>query len=427
MAEFLLMPFGSAGDTLPFIGLGKQLQKRGHTVRVVANGYFKNHVKQAGLPFKELWGKEEYLAALSNPDIWHPTRGFNAVVGHPSMPALVEDQHQLIIEHFLRNPNLVVVAGSLAFGARIARETHGIKLVTVHLSPAVILSSEKPTRLPNMRIPKWWPRSWVRTMYWLGNKMVIHPTMKRVVGAYRKELLLPPVKDYFRKWIHSTEMVLGLWPEWFASPARDWPSGTRLLSFPFYDGTEEQPLSSDMAHFLQDGPPPVVMTFGSAMTQGSKLFQASIEACGKLQLRALVLTPFREQVPGLLPPTVRHANFVPLSQVLPHACALIHHGGVGTMAMALKHGTPQLITPLAHDQFDNASRVQAMSAGLWLAASKATSRRLTPLLQKLVSTPIYREQSQRIAMQLATENCYEMCTSELEKLASRRASTRFQM
>jgi rhamnosyltransferase subunit B len=425
MAEFLLMPFGSAGDVFPFIGLGKHLARRGHAVKLVANGYFRPHAKAAGLPFIEMWSKDAYLAALNNPDIWHPTRGFSAVVGHTDMPAVVEDQHQLIIEHFLRNPNIVVVAGSLAFGARIARETHGIRMATIHLSPSVILSVDKPNRLPTMKIPDWWPRSWIRSMYWLGNKVVIHPTMKRVVGNYRKELMLPVVKDYFRKWIHSTELVLGLWPDWFASPAPDWPVNMRLTSFPAYDGNDGQALSPDVISFLQKGSKPVIITFGSAMKLGTRLFTSAVESCHALQLRALVLTPFREQVPQPLPPGMLHVDFVPLSQVLPHAGALVHHGGIGTMANALRHGIPQFITPLAHDQFDNADRITGMTAGMSLPASKVTTRKLTPLLHQLITDQGIKQQVQRIAGQLQQEHCFDQCSTELEHLASRRASTRF--
>lgn len=419
------MPFGSAGDTFPFIGLGKHLQARGHKVTVVANGYFRPYVRQAGLSFQELWSKEAYLAALDNPDIWHPTKGFQAVVGHANMPAIVEDQHQLIIEHFLRNPNIVVVAGSLSFGARIARETHGIRLVTVHLSPAVFLSVEKPSKLPNLRIPSWWPRSWVRFVYWMGNRMLIHPVMQRVVGQYRKELLLPKINDYFRKWIHSHELVLGLWPSWFAEKVSDWPKQTRLLDFPFYDGHVEQPVTPEVVDFFNAGPPPVVMTFGSAMKVGGALFQATIQACLELKRRALVLTPYREQLPESLPASILHATYAPLSQILPYASCLVHHGGIGTTAQAFRAGVPQVITPLAHDQYDNAARVKALGVSTTVEAPRATQKRLMQAIQHVTQSPSIKQQAQELRQRFAKEACYNRMVEELESIAGRRASTRF--
>jgi UDP:flavonoid glycosyltransferase YjiC (YdhE family) len=52
------------------------------------------------------------------------------------------------------------------------------------------------------------------------------------------------------------------------------------------------------------------------------------------------------------------------------AAALVHHGGIGTTAQALAAGIPQLAMPLAHDQFDNATRVKRLGVGDWLMPSR---------------------------------------------------------
>lgn len=425
MAEFLLMPFGSAGDTFPFIGLGLALSRRGHTIRVAGNGYFKPQVRDAGLEFDELYSKQIYLETLNNPDIWHPTRGFAAVVGHPQMASMVEDQHQYIIEQFVRNPNIILVAGTLAFGARIARETHGLKLATVHMSPSVFLSVKKPPRLPTMAIPSWWPRWAVKMIYWTANRMVIHPVMKRVVGAYRKELGLPKLNNYFRQWIHSKELVMGLWPTWFAEPVSDWPPNTRLMDFPFFDSTSDTPLRPEVQEFMKAEEPPVIVTFGSAMKVGHRLFQAAVEACQALRRRAILLTPFIEQVPEPLPPSVRRYDYLPLSKVLPLAGAIVHHGGIGTVSQGLRAGTPQVVTPLGHDQFDNAARVERLGVGIMLPADQVNTKRMTAALQKaLDGTGIY-QRCQQASQRTAGVEPFRMMVDELELFARRLPSTKY--
>jgi rhamnosyltransferase subunit B len=425
MAEFLLMPFGSAGDTFPFIGLGQHLQQRGHTVRIASNGYFRSHIKDAGLPFDELWSKQDYLDNLNNPDIWHPTRGFKAIVGHPKMAEMVEEQHVYIIEQFNRNPNIVIVAGSLVFGARIARETHGLKMATIHLSPSVLLSAIKPPRLPNMKIPSWSPRSMVRLLYWMGNRMVINPTMQQVVGKYRKELRLPRIKNYFKDWIHSTELVLGLWPDWFAEPVSDWPKNTILTGFPFFDSTSTSPLSPSAMEFVKAGSPPIVATFGSAMKFGEPLFKATIDACTTLNQRAILLTPFAEQVPIPLPPTIRRFDYLPLSKLLPHAAALVHHGGIGTSAQALRAGVPQVITPLAHDQFDNAERVQALGVSTTVPGAKINASRLSKGISQAVNQLDMREKALEQSRHFLDQNPFGTLVESLEKYAARMPSTKY--
>ncbi len=424
MAEFLLMPFGSAGDTYPFIGLGRCLKEKGHNVTLVANGHFATAVRNAGLRFKELGSAEEYREAIANPDIWHPTKGFFAVVGHPMMPQVVQDQHQLIVELYNKNPQLVVVAGSMAFGARVAQETHGVRTATVHLSPSVFLSVQQPPRMPNMKIPGWWPRSWVRGIYWLGNQLIINPTMHRVVGAYRKEIGLPKERRYFRHWIHSPALVLGMFPSWFAKPAPDWPSQTQLTHFPLYDDAADQPLAPEVVEYLNSDKRPIVFTFGSAMQVGQRLFASAVAACEKLGRRGMLLTPFKEQLPANLPGLVKQFDYVPLAQLLPHAKVLVHHGGIGTTAQALRAGVPQLITPLAHDQFDNAERVQRLGAGRSLPGAKVTGPRIAKMLDDLLESPQTQSAAQRVAQAFVGKNGIEQTCQYLEELAARRTTTR---
>lgn len=424
-AEFILMPFGSAGDHFPFIGLGRHLQDRGHTVRVAGNGYFAGQSRRSGLTFDELYSKEEYLKNLNDPDIWHPTKGFAAVVGHPKMAEMVEDQHRYIIEQYVRNPKIIIVGGSLAFGARIARETHGIRLATVHLSPTVFLSALNPPRLPTMVIPRWWPRWMVRFLFWTANKTMIHPVMERSVGLYRRELRLPKIKNYFRDWIHSSEMVLGLWPDWFAEPAADWPNNVKLTGFPFYDSHDAQPLKAEVQAFLNAGERPVVITFGSAMKQGKALFQAAANACQSLNLRAILLTPFTEQIDELFPPTIKRFDYVPLSQLLPYSAALVHHGGIGTTSQGLRAGAPQLITPLAHDQFDNGHRAENLGVARMLPASQANTKSMARALHTLLTDPAIRQNAINLSRRLQDNSTFSRIADELETFAVRSPSTKY--
>jgi hypothetical protein len=74
-------------------------------------------------------------------------------------------------------------------------------------------------------------------------------------------------------------------------------------------------------------------------------------------------------------PLVRHAHYAPFSQLLSRSAALVHHGGIGTAAHALKAGVPQLVAPCCYDQFDNAAHLRR------LGVSRTVARdRYTPLM-----------------------------------------------
>jgi UDP:flavonoid glycosyltransferase YjiC (YdhE family) len=412
------MPWGSAGDVFPFLGLGRQLTERGHDVTLVSNAHFAPAARDLGLRHIELGSEEDYISALNDPDIWHPRKGFRAVVGHPQMPVMVEKQHALIVEAYQRNPEVVVVAGSVAFGARIARETHGIRLVTIHLSPIIFVSVEQPPATPLVTIPSWWPRSWVRALYWFGNQTMIIPVMNRSVGAFRQELGLPRVTRYLHDWIHSPELVLGMFPDWFAHPASDWPRQTELTDFPLFDVAADQSLSREVLDYLKSGSSPVVITFGSAMKVGRKLFAAAAEACQRLGRRGMLLTRFPEQLPDPLPHDMHRFDYVPLTTLLPHVAALVHHGGIGTTAQGLRAGVPQLMTPLGHDQYDNAARVKRLGAGDVLPANQITARRLTRTLDALLQSAQVKTNAEQAAVRLAPCRGLEKTCERLERFAS---------
>ncbi|SDW69779.1 UDP:flavonoid glycosyltransferase YjiC, YdhE family [Amycolatopsis xylanica] len=67
---------------------------------------------------------------------------------------------------------------------------------------------------------------------------------------------------------------------------------------------------------------------------------------------------------GPVPPTVRVVPPTPLTLLLPHCDAVIHHGGVGSMLTSLHFGLPQLALPQNTDQFAGAERLAALGAGI---------------------------------------------------------------
>lgn len=115
-----------------------------------------------------------------------------------------------------------------------------------------------------------------------------------------------------------------------------------------------------MLEFLDAGPPPIVFTLGSsAFWVARDFYRDSIAAAGALGRRALLLIGHSRNLPqAALPEGVAAFEYAPYSEVLPRACAIVHQGGVGTAGQGLRSGKPVSILPHAHDQFDNAARVE---------------------------------------------------------------------
>ena len=62
----LMFAMGSAGDVYPFVGVGKGLRARGHSVSLVANSYFEQIVRDANVDFISSGSAAEYMDVIKN-------------------------------------------------------------------------------------------------------------------------------------------------------------------------------------------------------------------------------------------------------------------------------------------------------------------------------------------------------------------------
>jgi rhamnosyltransferase subunit B len=320
--------------------------------------------ERVGLEFIGLGTDEEYYGAVRDPDLWHPYRAFLVVARRLMLPWM-RPLYQIVGER-AEPGHTVLVAPGTALGARIAQEKLGLPLATVHLQPIMLRSTVDPGCYGFPDIINHLPRS-LRGLYLRAvDRLLIDRLLAGETNAFRAELGLPPVRRLWDRWLHSPQLVRGLFPEWYAPPQPDWPPNVHLTGFPLWDESVHRPPSPELEEFLAAGEPPVIFTAGSAMAQGRDFFRVSAEVCRASGRRGLFLTQFPEQLPQPLPDGVRHFDYVPFSAVLPRAAAFVHHGGIGTTAQALAAGVPQLVVPLAHDQPDNAVRVRRLGVGDFL-------------------------------------------------------------
>lgn len=393
--RIILVPIGSAGDVHPYIGIGCELKRRGHEVQVMTSEYFRELVEKAGLEFTASSTLEDFNRLVVDPLLWDPWRGFEFIARNAFLP-FVPKLYEFLEQAHIPGQTLVV-GSSFAWGARIAQEKLNLPLVTLHLQPAAFPSLyETPVYSPaawlaGMPVPL--KRAHFQLIDILTDA-VVAPEINRV----RASLGLQPVPRVIREWTHSPLRTIGLFPEWFSPRQRDWPAGVHLTGFPLYDVDHIQTMPEEVEAFLDQGPAPVVFTSGSAMKQARSMFEVSAEACRRLGCRGLLINKFEDQIPASLPPGVMAARYAPFSRLFPRAAAVVHHGGIGTTAQALAAGVPQLVTPFAHDQFDNAARVVRLGAGEQLHTSRYRVKPLAAALERLMKDAALRERAQAMRL-----------------------------
>ena len=204
----------------------------------------------------------------------------------------------------------------------------------------------------------------------------------------RHELGLPDTGNPLFEGSHSQRLVLALFSRYLAQPQPDWPPNTVVTGFPFFDRHHEQTqMAPELDRFLADGPVPVVFTLGSsAVAAAGDFYRESLKAVERMGVRAVFLIGQHAQgLPEKLPPGVMTASYVPHSEIFPRAAAIVHQGGIGTTAQAMRSGRPMLVVPFAHDQFDNGERVRRLGAAQVVYRSRYNAATAEKALQRLPS------------------------------------------
>jgi rhamnosyltransferase subunit B len=228
--KILIMAVGSYGDVLPLLGLAKALHRRSFEVTFFTNGHFADLIRQTGLEFVPLDSAEAYDALADNPALWHPHKGWRLIMKQLASSKL-QEAYRILCRH-VTSPETILISSTLGLAARLVQETHGIPHATIHLSPGVFHSAHSPPKMPNLPLPAWLP-IWFRRGCWsVINHTMIDPLIKPYLNAFRRDLGLSPVSSIFQSWLHSPDLVIGMFPDWFASPQCDWPRHTTLTGFP---------------------------------------------------------------------------------------------------------------------------------------------------------------------------------------------------
>jgi rhamnosyltransferase subunit B len=384
MSQFLITAIGSYGDVHPMVGLSAALAARGHDVKIVTNPYFADVVASAGLEMLPIGTAEDYVTLSQHPDLWHPIRGSRLVLKHAA-GGLLRPLYDILRAHYVPGETMLCAHG-LDLASRVAGDKLGAPVASVDLAPSMLWSIYDSPRLFRAITGPRVPKLIKRLQFWAADTLFIRPLLGGELNDLRRELGLAPVKRIFAHWMHDTDLVLGMFPNWFGPPQPDWPDNVRLVGFPLWDAAAGAELPGDVQEFLAAGTPPIAFSPGSANRSAAQFFAAAVEACETSGRRGILLTKYAEQLPEKLPPSVRHFGFVPLSKLLPRAAALVHHGGIGSCAQGFAAGVPHLARPMAFDQFDNSRRLVQLGVDEEISVRKFRGPAIAEALDRLLNS-----------------------------------------
>ena len=316
-----------------------------------------------------------------------------------------------------RSPSAV-----LAFAGPLLAQKEGLRWASTALSPITLFSAIDPPVFPAAPWMQWARSISVgayRLLFRIPRAMVRRWELP--LREFRAELGLPATDSIAQfEGQHSPRLNLALFSPVLAAPQPDWPVNTVVCGFPRYDGAAlDARTQSELEAFLAAGKPPIVFGLGSsAVMVAGGFWHAAIEAAQRLDQRAVLLTGSPPETLGPVPPAVKIFQYLPYSAVFPRAAAIVHQGGIGTLAQALAAGRPQLVVPVAFDQPDNARRTVALGIARSIPFRKATAGAMTRELAALLAAPGCAARAREIGAAVAREDGARKAADALENTAA---------
>jgi UDP:flavonoid glycosyltransferase YjiC (YdhE family) len=178
---------------------------------------------------------------------------------------------------------------------------------------------------------------------------------------------------------------------------------------------------------ILDARPLVFVSFGSVAAGHGyfpALYRTAIEAIAPLPVRVLVATG-READPaelGPVPPNVHVERWVRQEAIVPHAAAVVCHGGFGTFRSTLALGVPMVVTPLFADQPVNAGRLTDLGAGIVVEPGPTVGVELRAALRRVLHEPQFRAAARRVADETRTLPLVDEAVDDLQAMIAGRVA-----
>ncbi|MGJ0454755.1 MAG: glycosyltransferase [Methylocystis sp.] len=390
----LLATFGTLGDIYPFIAIAHAMCHRGLDVVIAAPEMHQGSIEREGIAYARLRPHEGDILNALGVDL---SGAYRIMLKNPYfildeiyLRFLSESYHDTLAA---AEGVDVIVSHSLLVGASLAAEKSGLPSARVALAPMYLQSAAAPSFTP--------PAPYVllpRSRQAIGYNRLIRSFVRTGINlrmnrlrSFRREIGLPGTQedfflDFGRK--NGASKIYGLYSPSFAARPPDGPANLVIPGFPFYKPRDERrrTLSKALMSFLSAGSAPIAFTLGSFAPQVSgSFYDISIAAARALGSRAILLAGPKDA--NRLATSVGPNEFVcddaPHDELFPLASCVVHHGGIGTTAQALRAGKPQLVVPFFGDQPDHGKRIERLGAGRVISLSSYNLRNVASALTAL--------------------------------------------
>ena len=407
--KILLCSIGSRGDIQPFMVLGDHLSNHGHEVRVASANIYEEMAKDYNIEYHSFEG--DYGSIVDDEEI-------KKMVGKNPMTMrknLAEKVYPILQNSIQKFYELSTWADVIIYHPKTLIDCFGHdiqnKLIKAYVIPAFSPTKEfKNPIIEFFPLPKFlnkWSYKFVNSLM---------NTVKTPIKNFRKQNKLPETPLFL-----ETAVIYGISPLVLDQP-KDYPPDHNYTGF-WLKETRNQSLDDKIVEFCSDDKKVLIITFGSMPYKSSIDINDFISAIlSKHDIKIFIVKAW-----GLKDANINESQNVmaidraPFDLLFPLADYIIHHGGAGTTATALRAGLPQFICPILHpfgDQYFWGKTLERKKLGVRpIPLKKLKIKQLTNSVDKLLA-PSLSQNAKTMCDQLKSENGLEAARSFIEKMKS---------
>ncbi len=413
-----IVAFGTRGDVQPAIALGKGLQAAGYAVQIAAALTMRGWVQSHGLDYAPLSVDIHALMNSEGGQAWVES-GRNQFNEIRHMKHLLHEHGWPAIQEMwaLCQQTDVMISGftSMTFVQSLCErlnKPHIMALLQpVHTTQdgrAIVTPfiASRPSRINKLagwifEVMVWWLTSSLTNR--LRETIGLAPTRRKAMFAALK----------------STPTLYGFSPRVVPRPA-DWPESVCITGYWFLDDEDDWSPPQDLLDFLDSGAPPIYLGFGSMSNRNpEQTVQMMLDALAQTGQRGIIASGWAGLVPQDLPESVYVLDSAPHSWLFPRMAGVVHHGGAGTTAAALRAGVPSTIIPHFTDQPYWARRVYELGVGAKpIPRHKLTADKLTGAIHTLVTDKATQQRAAALGEQIRAEDGVANAAQQIQQILS---------
>jgi UDP:flavonoid glycosyltransferase YjiC (YdhE family) len=388
--KLLIPTIGTRGDVQPYIALAAGLQARGHTVTLASHPTMRDLVEAHAVSFAAIGPDVDVGQAAAK--IRGKARSWVlGLIRVMQFTVSIIEQASDDLLALCRAADVVVVPHSFAGAAEA--DKLGTPTVSVTLQHQAI-------PMPDLSQPALKRAANTITGRLMGTMMV------RPYNRLRANIGAPGV-DGIEAMMSSRLNMVPISPRVVDRDPR-WKPQHQLTGYWFLDEPQRWTPPAALETFVEAGPPPVAITLGAMSLGGGEDEHASVklllDAVRRAGVRAVIQGWARALSAIELPPTLYHAGSMPHSWLFQHVACVVHHGGFGTTAAALRAGVPAVVIPHIIDQHFWGARVHALGVGpAAIPRAKLTAENLAQALSEATQDGEIRNTAADLGAQIRAE------------------------